>query len=144
MYFQFLIEDRSTEILIGHIMEKLKHIYSDENIEFNTKSLKGIGHLSTKGNLQERKGGNLLKFIPLWLSIIVADIWNIVDIVSNKWSYSKPLKYNLVDLYKKCQVSIWVVIIIFILMLVSIISINKFLKDMRNCSTLPNIKINKS
>lgn len=73
----------------------------------------------------------ITSFIPLWLSIIVADIWNIVDIVSNKWSYSKPLKYNLVDLYKKCQVSIWVVIIIFVLMLISIISINKFLKDIR-------------
>lgn len=86
----------------------------------------------------------ITSFIPLWLSIIVADIWNIVDIVSNKWSYSKPLKYNLVDLYKKCQVSIWVVIIIFVLMLVSIISINKFLKDIRNCSTPPKIKIKKA
>lgn len=29
MYFQFLIEDLSTEILIGHVMEKLRAKYPD-------------------------------------------------------------------------------------------------------------------
>lgn len=60
MYFQFLIEDRSTEILVGHVMEKLKNKYSDKEIYYDIKSFSGIGHLRTTGNLMERKGGNLL------------------------------------------------------------------------------------
>ena len=60
MYFQFLIEDLSTEILINHVIEKLKAKYPDREIYADTKSFKGIGHLATHGNLMERKGGNLL------------------------------------------------------------------------------------
>ena len=67
MYFQFLIEDKSTEILVNHIMEKLKKIHPDKFIDFNIKSFKGIGHLSTHGNLQERKGSGLLNNLPLYL-----------------------------------------------------------------------------
>ena len=67
MYFQFLIEDQSTEILVGHVMEKLEEKYPDKDIQFNSKSFKGIGHLPTKGNLMERKGGNLLNNLPLYL-----------------------------------------------------------------------------
>ena len=32
MYFQFLIEDQSTEILVGHVMEKLKEKYPDKGL----------------------------------------------------------------------------------------------------------------
>ena len=67
MYFQFLIEDKSTEILVNHVMEKLKKIYPDKFIGFNIKSFNGIGHLSTHGNLQERKGSGLLNNLPLYL-----------------------------------------------------------------------------
>lgn len=67
MYFQFLIEDVSTEILIKHVMEKLKDKYRDKEILFNTKSFKGIGHLPTNGNVLERKSGNLLNNLPIYL-----------------------------------------------------------------------------
>lgn len=67
MYFQFLIEDSSTEILIGHVMSKLQDKYPDKQIEFNTKSFSGIGHLRTTGNLMERKGGNLLNNLHIYL-----------------------------------------------------------------------------
>lgn len=67
MYFQFLIEDLSTEILIRHVMEKLKKKYPDKEIDFDTKSFKGIGHLSTKGNVLERKSGNLLNNLQIYL-----------------------------------------------------------------------------
>ena len=49
MYFQFLIEDSSTEILIGHVMNKLKSMSVDKEILYDTKSFKGIGHLRTNG-----------------------------------------------------------------------------------------------
>lgn len=67
MYFQFLLEDKSTEILINHIMEKVKETYPDKLIDFNVKSFKGIGHLSTRGSLQERKGSGLLNNLNLYL-----------------------------------------------------------------------------
>lgn len=67
MYFQFLIEDSSTEILIGHVMNKLKSMSVDKEILYDTKSFKGIGHLRTNGNLMERKGGNLLNNLQIYL-----------------------------------------------------------------------------
>ena len=51
MYFQFLIEDASAEILIGHVMGKLQDKYPEKEILFDTKSFTGIGHLRTTGNL---------------------------------------------------------------------------------------------
>lgn len=67
MYFQFLIEDSSTEILIHHIMEKIQILYSDKEILYDSKSFSGIGHLRTSGNIMERKGGNLLNNLQMYL-----------------------------------------------------------------------------
>lgn len=67
MYFQFLIEDLSTEILIKHVINKLKEKYPDKDIYADTKSFKGIGQLSKKGNLMERKGSNLLNNLHMYL-----------------------------------------------------------------------------
>lgn len=67
MYFQFLIEDSSTEILIGHVMKKLQRKYPDREILFDMKSFNGIGHLRTTGNLMDRKGGNLLNNLYIYL-----------------------------------------------------------------------------
>ncbi len=60
MYFQFMIEDQSTEILVKHVMEKLRVKYPEKEIYYDSKSFSGIGHLKRSGNLFERKGGNLL------------------------------------------------------------------------------------
>lgn len=32
MYYQFLIEDKSTEILVNNVMEKLKDQYSEREV----------------------------------------------------------------------------------------------------------------
>ena len=31
----------------------------------------------------------ITSFIPLWISIMVADIWSIVDFGTKKWAYEK-------------------------------------------------------
>lgn len=67
MYFQFLVEDQSTGILIKHIMEKLRDKYPEKEISYDSKSFSGIGHLKTSGNLFERKGGNLLNNLRSYL-----------------------------------------------------------------------------
>ena len=67
MYIQFLIEDYSTEILVNHVMEKLKLQYPEVSIEWNTKSFKGIGHVPKTGKVLDRKTGMLLNGLPQYL-----------------------------------------------------------------------------
>ena len=67
MYFQFLIEDRSTNILVEHVMEKLSKQYIEKNIVWNIKPFGGIGHLGKKGRGLERKTGQLLNDLPMFL-----------------------------------------------------------------------------
>lgn len=86
----------------------------------------------------------ITSFIPLWLSIIVADIWNIVDTGIKKWSCKNSLLCNLLEICKMSWVSIFVFLIILLLMLVSIHSINKFLKDKCSNDKPPKIKVKKA
>lgn len=67
MYFQFLIEDKSTEILVNHIMEKLINQYTEREIIWDIKSFGGIGHLRKKGNVLEQKTGKLLNDLPMYM-----------------------------------------------------------------------------
>lgn len=60
MYFQFLIEDKSTVLLVDAVMKKLKNKYSEQTIAYDTKSFSGIGHLTNRGSFTERKTGGLL------------------------------------------------------------------------------------
>lgn len=67
MYFQFLIEDKSTEILVRHVMDKMKNHYSEKEIIWNIKSFGGIGHLVKEGNALEQKTGKLLNDLPMYM-----------------------------------------------------------------------------
>lgn len=67
MYIQFLIEDKSTEILINHVMEKLQNDYINLKIFYDTKSFGGIGNLPKKGTPLEQKTGKLLNDLPMFL-----------------------------------------------------------------------------
>lgn len=76
MYFQFLIEDGSTKILIDHVMHKLQTQYPDRSVLYDAKSFAGIGHLSTRGTVRERKGSGLLNNLPLYLKGIDKSLRN--------------------------------------------------------------------
>lgn len=67
MYIQFLIEDKSTEILIGHVMKKLQNQQVEREIYYDIKSFVGIGHLPKHGTSLERKTGQLLNDLPMYL-----------------------------------------------------------------------------
>ncbi len=60
MYFQFLTEDKSTEVLVEQIMNKLKDAYPEKELFYDIKSFHGIGHLKMRGNVQQQKTGKLL------------------------------------------------------------------------------------
>ena len=58
----------------------------------------------------------ITSFIPLWLSIIISDIWSIVDSGIKNWLYTDNICHNLLKIYKMNWVSILVVLIIGVLM----------------------------
>lgn len=49
MYFQFLIEDESTKILVEHVMSKISEKYPNIFVEYDSKFFKGIGGLRKNG-----------------------------------------------------------------------------------------------
>lgn len=67
MYFQFLIEDKSTEILVNHVLNKMKRQYPGKEIIWDIKSFGGIGHLQKRGNVLEQKTGKLLNDLPMYM-----------------------------------------------------------------------------
>ena len=67
MYFQFLVEDRSTEILVDHVLKKIRNESAQGNLYYGIKSFKGIGTVSNVGTVRERKTGKLLNDLPLYL-----------------------------------------------------------------------------
>lgn len=86
----------------------------------------------------------ITSFIPLWLSIMISDIWTIVESGINNWLYVDNLLHNLMNICKVNWVCKVVVLIIGTLMIVSIVSINQFLKDKCSNNQPPKIKINKA
>lgn len=86
----------------------------------------------------------ITSFMPLWLSIIVSDIWSIVNSVVNKWSSKDKMLHNLRNICKANYVCIFVVLIILGLMIFSIASINIFLSDKCSNNAAPKINIKRA
>ena len=86
----------------------------------------------------------ITSFIPLWISIMISDVWNIVESTIKNWINSEPVLYNIINICSENWVCIFVVLIIGILMIIGIISINKFIRDKKNSSHIPQIKIKKA
>ena len=83
----------------------------------------------------------MTSFIPLWLTIIVADIWSVIESGIENWLFEDDVFNNIVKICRMNWVSIFVVLTILVLMLISIISINQFLKDKCSNNEPPQIKI---
>ena len=86
----------------------------------------------------------ITSFIPLWLSIMVSDIWNIVESGIKTWRYCDPICLNIFNICRENWVCIFIILVIGILMMISIISINRFLRDKENNNHPPKIKIKKA
>lgn len=85
----------------------------------------------------------ITSFTPLWVSIIVSDIWSIVQSSINNWQYDYNLLQNIMNICKANRVCIFVILVIGMLLLISITAINIFLKDKCNNSQPPKLKIKK-
>jgi hypothetical protein len=86
----------------------------------------------------------ITSFIPLWVSIIVADIWSVIENGISNWTCEKGIAFNLINVCQDNLVSLLMVLIITILLMISTRSINKFLKDKCSNNAPPKIKIIKA
>ncbi|MDW5300720.1 MAG: hypothetical protein SA378_11400 [Sedimentibacter sp.] len=76
-------------------------------------------------------------FIPLWFSIIVINIWNIIENCSNDWKREISLWDNICILSKANYFFLVSIFIIFLLVFFSMISISIFLKDKKRSENKP-------
>lgn len=65
MYFQFLIEDLSSSILIDIIMKKISQQYPE--VIYKNKSFHGLGKLTKTNSVKETKNGTLLNDLATYL-----------------------------------------------------------------------------
>ncbi len=65
MHYQFLIEDQSSAILVGILMEKIRE--SNPQITFDTKPFHGIGGFTKKNTIKETKTGKLLNDLATYM-----------------------------------------------------------------------------
>ena len=111
MYVQFLIEDKSTEKLGCHVMEKLKTSYPEKSITYDTKAFGGIGHLPKTGTPIERKTGQLLNDLPMYLRAFNKKFCNfpgavIIVVLDNDTRDPIEFQKQLEDLARTSHVSV--------------------------------------
>ena len=69
----------------------------------------------------------ITSFIPLWISIIISDIWSIVESGIENWKNYVPIFLNILNICKEKWICVFVIFVIGMLITISIVSINKFL-----------------
>ena len=72
-------------------------------------------------------------FIPLWLSILIFDIWDIITVSIDAWKKNEETVRNLTDCVINSKVQLLSIAIIVLTVSVSVHGINRFLKE-RECS----------
>lgn len=80
-------------------------------------------------------------FIPLWISIIIINIWKSIEWLINKVNEKLSFGDNLVKFLQSNYLSVVLILVITILLLISIISLNKFLKNKKEERNKPACKI---
>jgi len=83
----------------------------------------------------------MTSFLPLWISIIIADLWEICNSVDEIWSNKQGIITNLLELVKANIVSVCVIVVVLTLMVSSIISINRFIKYQQGAKNSPKATI---
>lgn len=86
----------------------------------------------------------ITSFLPLWASIIITDIWSVIEILSNKWNYALSWLENLRSNIFLILLQSISVIIVLLAVSISIIGIKKFLKQKENSSNIPIGKITRA
>ncbi len=69
-------------------------------------------------------------FIPLWISIAVVDIWDIITLTVEKWNNKNKIIDNLLAILGVSQIQVISIVIISIVVICSVYGINSFLKEL--------------
>lgn len=80
-------------------------------------------------------------FLPLWGSIIIVDIWSIIENAINIWNCKLKFENNLLALILKCKLQFASITVIIIVILVSTLGILSFLKARNASKSNPKGKI---
>lgn len=86
----------------------------------------------------------ITSFLPLWLSIIVSDLWECVVLLTTHWD--KRLKFwgNMLIFIQASSLHLCSVLIIVIVVAISISGIDKFLKDRERSINNPKVMVLKA
>lgn len=83
-------------------------------------------------------------FIPLWISIIVVDIWDIITLAMGKWNNQSKLTDNFIAILGISQIQLISIIVISVVVICSIGGISSFLKKLSDSTDRPKGKIVKA
>ncbi|MCI8404060.1 MAG: hypothetical protein HFE49_04075 [Clostridia bacterium] len=83
-------------------------------------------------------------FIPLWISIVVVDIWSIITLAMEKWNNKIKIADNLITILDIGKIQLISIIVISIVVICSIGGINSFLKKLSDSTDRPKGKVVKA
>lgn len=83
-------------------------------------------------------------FIPLWISIIVIDVWNIISLTLKNCKQTNKIMVNFLDCLHICKIQLISVTIISVVVICSIYGINSFLKKLSDSTDRPKGKVVKA
>ena len=76
-------------------------------------------------------------FIPLWVSIIVFNVWKIVENSIGAWNKKSKYVENIVNCLEKSGVELCVTLVVILLVLISVRGINSFIKQLKSTTNNP-------
>lgn len=83
-------------------------------------------------------------FIPLWISIVVIDVWDLVLIILDKWDSKNKFLDNLVTVINVGCIQAISIFVIIIMVVCSVVGINAFLKKLNSSNDNPKATVVKA
>ena len=83
-------------------------------------------------------------FIPLWISIVVIDIWNFILMILDKWNGKGKFLDNLAPILDAGCIQLLSIIVVVVVVLCSVGGINAFLKKLNSSNDNPKATVVKA
>lgn len=83
----------------------------------------------------------MTSFLPLWISIIVSDIWSISASLVKLWDDNETCLNNIENAIQNNIVGICVTVVILCFSVFSVVSTNAFIKEQQSVEPKPKIKV---
>ena len=83
-------------------------------------------------------------FLPLWVSIMIVNLWEIITNICEDWNIQESLWKNSCSIVKNNIFILFAILVIVFVVSLSIIEINCFIKGQRKRKDLPKAKVKKA